>query len=145
MAIATTANQFSTNMERRARQVITGAEKQMQNTALAVSDVAINTTPFLTGKARFNWLAVIGSPTYTDNETPTLYNKSANTNASKNRNAPIIKSWRITKGPIQITNGVPYIVYLENGSSKQAPSGMTRHAIQAGSIVSGFNVFLTDD
>ena len=50
-------------------------------------------------------------------------------------NQATIGRYRLGQGTIFITNSVPYIVFLEEGSSDQAPRGMTRFAIQAANNV----------
>lgn len=68
-------------------------------------------TPVDTGRARANWNLSVSKP-----------------DLSVNKNATSIKSAHLNKGDgkqdIWITNNLPYIKVLENGSSKQAPKGM---------------------
>ena len=81
-------------------------------------------TPVDTGRARGNWQINTGGPAA----------GFAKTN-SKTGRAPLRKGTsEINNAPAHsayyIVNNVPYVPYLENGSSKQAPLGMVALTVQ---------------
>ena len=83
-------------------------------------------TPVDTGRARANWVVSIGVR-------PTLISRDAGDPSGR---TTIEKGTRILLGyqgaitTAWLTNGLPYILPLENGSSKQAPGGMVRLTVQ---------------
>jgi hypothetical protein len=89
-------------------------------------------TPVDTGWARANWLPSIGAPLGPGDtsgirpETP----NSASTTDQDSGLAKVATTYQTEKGPVHITNNVPYIVFLNEGSSKQAPSGFVQRAIR---------------
>lgn len=136
MAVSKTASQFQSRMKMRGQEVITGVERKVIAAALAANDVLATITPVDTGKARANWLGSIGTPTYSNDLPPVYGSGEASTALVQSRNKAIFYSWRVGMGSLYLSNGVPYIVQLEKGSSKQAPLGMTRQAINAAKLVS---------
>lgn len=83
-------------------------------------------TPVDTGRARANWVVSIGART-------TLISRDA---ADPTGRTTIEKGTRLLLGyqssitVAWISNGLPYILPLEYGSSKQAPAGMVRLTVQ---------------
>lgn len=86
----------------------------------------VRTTPVDTGWARANWVPSIGVPVTEPIGTPEQLNEAA-------AQAGIVQvaQWRFIQGPAYISNNVPYIVFLNAGSSRQAPSGFVERAVQA--------------
>jgi hypothetical protein len=78
-------------------------------------------TPVDTGRARANWGVEIGASSTTYDITASDKSGSATLNKSLNG----VSAWDCT-GSIFFTNNVPYIGFLEYGSSKKAPQGMVR-------------------
>jgi hypothetical protein len=95
----------------------------------------IEATPIDTGWARSNWFVVFGA----DKEIN--YNPNISVETAKNLQTFYLYKmleWDRDKGEIYIVNNVPYIGRLNNGYSKQAPSGFVEKAIsQAIQTVSG--------
>ncbi len=96
-------------------------EVKWQNVVLKIAgdlwvDV-VNRTPVDTGRARANWNLTIGEPAQGWSE-----------GASGQPAMGDLARWDGTKS-IWIVNNVPYIEFLENGSSKQAPAGMLQVAV----------------
>lgn len=88
------------------RRAIVLTERVLENTY----HILVARTPVDTGKASSNWNVADGEPdtTVTDATSP-----------------PPFQPPSVTIGPVYYTtNSVPYIVFLEHGSSKQAPAGM---------------------
>ncbi len=82
-------------------------------------------TPVDTGWARANWVPRIGSPALQVTGTREAVSGSAQETGIAN----IAISYRASQGPVFITNNVPYIVLLNEGSSGQAPRGFVQNAI----------------
>ncbi len=85
-------------------------------------------TPVDTGRARASWNIVVGDSADTSVE-PLAKWDGFNDEAEADSIASA-KANRIRPALVYtISNNLPYIVALENGSSKQAPAGMLRLAI----------------
>jgi hypothetical protein len=96
-------NKFATSMDIELETVV-------RKLAFEVYKGVTQKTPVDTGRAKANWMLGYGSinSTITNNTTFTLVQPPKGSG----------------KRPIYITNNLPYISKLENGSSKQAPNGM---------------------
>lgn len=84
--------------------------------------------PVDTGRSRASWNIGIDAPVDTVIEpkgSEVLPPPSATGAMSTLGKADVLKS------QIYITNAVPYVKYLEGGSSQQAPAGMVRVAVEA--------------
>ncbi len=133
MATSRTFGQFARRLARRAREVENGTEKIVQSAALTGLQVAVFATPVRTGFARAGWFPSFGTPA--DDLPVGEPGEAAAAAQSIGRGTAIIPTWKITDPPIFLTNNVPYIVPLDNGSSAQAPAGMSQQAILAASEV----------
>ena len=100
-------------------------------------------TPVDTGRARGNWQVSIGSPIETVVETmdpsgQQVIEDGTRIIADWSMSSPSIVSGVLTAvqkdlgafPTVWISNNVPYILWLEDGSSKQAPAGMVGLTIQ---------------
>jgi hypothetical protein len=87
--------------------------------ALDVLVRVVKRTPVDTGRARANWQTTVGQMAdgEVDSTDPTG-------GESIGKGATEIESWDPSKAAVFLTNNVPYIGYLESGSSQQAPAGM---------------------
>lgn len=103
-----------------------GVEKAVRRAAIAADSTVVQATPVDTGRARANWFVSIGNPVFTATDAVDPSGAGA---ISSGR--AIASTWKLGQGPIFISNSVPYIVPLDQGSSRQAPFGMTSLAIQA--------------
>jgi hypothetical protein len=86
----------------------------------------IEATPIDTGWARSNWFVVFGEGK------DISYNPNISIATAKNLQTFYLYKmleWDRDKGEIYIVNNVPYISYLNEGSSDQAPSGFVQKAI----------------
>lgn len=91
-------------------------------------------TPVDTGWARANWIPVIGTPSRASTPRPTdegaARGQAAQVAAqSQSAVAGIAASYRLNQGKVTIANNVPYIVRLNEGSSRQAPAGFVQAAV----------------
>lgn len=78
----------------------------------------IEDTPLDTGWARANWIPSVGSPV----ESPAGFPGEVQTSFQQGGIAEI-EGYRLSDGPIYVSNNAPYIESLNAGSSSQAPAG----------------------
>lgn len=90
-------------------------------------------TPVRTGRARGNWQSSTGSPA------SGALGESCNApvgTAPVLRALEVVRGWQTGAGAVYLANNLPYIERLENGWSRQAPSGMVALTIaEFGGIV----------
>ena len=104
----------------------------VRKAALAADQVAVTSTPVDTGRARANWVVSFRVPSRAQPVKPNKEGKITNPEGrALAQGRSTIERWRPGSGTIWISNNVPYIVELDNGSSRQAPNGMSAAAIQA--------------
>jgi len=84
-------------------------------------------TPVATGWARANWIANVATP-----RTDTVGSPENTTAAEAEQAASTgsVLAYKLASGPVYISNNVPYIIRLNEGSSKQAAPGFVQAAIQ---------------
>lgn len=108
-------------------------EKQVKAVTLDAVANLVETTPRRTGWARSNWLPSIGQPADVDGTAPSE-DRAAASAASRaalgqQGIAQIVTTYKLSMGKIYVTNNVPYIAQLNEGSSTQAPAGFVQAAI----------------
>ena len=129
--MATGFKDFSRRMFIRGKEVEKNAGRAVRVAALAVDQGVVLATPVDTGRARSNWIVSLGFPILS-NVDPTTEGGDAAAQKALSQGAAIISAYRPGLGPVYITNGVPYILALEHGSSRQAPAGMLAQGIASG-------------
>jgi hypothetical protein len=89
-------------------------------------------TPVDVGWARANWVPSIGSPVSKNlRDVPsTSANAAAAQAEQRSAVARIATGYRLDQGKVFISNNVPYILRLNDGSSNQAPAGFVQNAIR---------------
>lgn len=87
-------------------------------------------TPIDTGWARSNWVPRIGRPFAELAGSYPGTGGSLNFGPQNGGLASVAGSYQAAFGPVFITNNVPYIVLLNEGSSRQAPKGFIRQALE---------------
>lgn len=127
MGRSTSFGEFSRRMAIRAQQVATGTERTIRQAAIAADTAIVTATPVDTGRAKGNWLASVGQTPVVE----TTEDTDPGGQMTLNQNQRTIEGWRLGQGAIFIANGLPYIQELENGSSQQAPNGMTQSGLDA--------------
>ena len=108
--------------------------------ALAIDQVTVLATPVDTGRARANWIVTVRGPSTgsgvqpsTNGERGSEARGAANAQRSLNAGSTVISQYDDEKhAGIFITNNLPYIEFLEEGSSAQAPEGMLKQGLNAG-------------
>jgi len=87
-------------------------------------------TPVDTGWARANWIPNIGSPVGQPAGSRQQAEGGSVPGDSAAGAAKVATSYTVSQGAVHITNNVPYILELNEGSSKQAPKGFVQSAIR---------------
>ena len=130
------ASTFSARLKKLTALIDKSVEREVRAAGMAAAMEVISRTPIKTGRARSNWIASrFGA-------IPTIVIEGANTkNVETNRSvatvtalrncAGTIKSWTTVMGSLLISNCVPYIFDLDDGTSGQARQGMTLFGIMA--------------
>lgn len=98
-------------------------EQGLRKAVLAIDNALVSTTPVDTGRARSNWLANLDSPSL---DTTKATVPSA-------RTATTVQRFKLGRNTaIHLTNNLPYIKSLDEGTSQQQPAGFVKRAIFAG-------------
>ena len=126
MATSRTPKEFGRRMRIQAAGLAKGVEQLIRGTFLVVDQVAVIETPIDTGLARANWIASTTVPAEGENP-PDITGGQALQQAQS-----VVGTYRLEFGPIMVTNNVSYIIFLDQGSSRQSPKGMTAAALNAG-------------
>lgn len=126
MARSNSLGQFARRMTLASQSIGKNTEKAVKRAAVAADQALVGATPVDTGRAKGNWNAAIGAvdDEVTDNTDP-------GGEATTSENQRTIESWRLGQQAIFLSNSLPYILPLENGSSDHAPNGMTHAGIAA--------------
>lgn len=105
----------------------------VQKITLSVNGVLVKTTPRDTSWARNNWIPEIGHAySGTAGTREAAEQGSIDTGSREAGVVKVLTIYSINNGPIYITNNVPYIGDLNDGSSKQAPAGFVQLSIAKG-------------
>lgn len=140
--------QFARRIELRADSIVENVDRLVRQVALAVDQAVVFETPVDTGRARSNWLVSLVEPR--QDEIPPYApgrrlgkGESANAAAALAQGAAVI-GMRRPGQDIVISNNVPYIGRLNEGSSAQAPANFVEAAVQSGaSVVRGTRVVVS--
>lgn len=89
-------------------------------------DPAKGGTPIDTEHARSNWVPSIGTP-----YTGISGSRKSVSYAAQSAGVAAVQRYRIEQGSLFLANNVPYLAYLDQGSSQQAPAGFVEKAINA--------------
>jgi hypothetical protein len=118
-----------------------GVTKLAQDVAKGIGATVVDTTKVDTGLARSNWRATISAPA---SGTIPAYapgiklgiGEGANASAAKAQQKQAIERFDAAKHTsIFITNNVPYIGALNNGSQVHAPGNMVQLGLQTGRAI----------
>jgi hypothetical protein len=104
--------------------IITGVGNAAKKLALNIHGELVDKTPVDTGWARSNWIPQVGRPFEKTVGDPENLSDRAEAGVAE------VSNWKISDGPIHITNNVPYIRKLNGGSSAQVPAGFVNKAVQ---------------
>lgn len=93
--------------------------RETQNIASRIFDGVVRRSPVDTGSFRASWTVSVGSPNY-------RYERGGATGSPMPAPSyPGIVGFKLGES-VYVTNAAPYALRLENGWSKQAPSGVLR-------------------
>ncbi|MCH7524013.1 MAG: hypothetical protein IIC74_03120 [Bacteroidetes bacterium] len=98
----------------------------IKNLTIKVTDELASETPKLTTWAASNWIPSVGSPH--DVVVGSKIAVGAAIDAQNNGKTIFAKTYKLPQLAF-VTNNVPYIIPLNEGSSTQAPSGFVQNAI----------------
>ena len=106
------------------------AERTIKKITLDVTANLIESTPVDTGWARANWI-----PSVTKSIQDTAGTREQAESGSVNKGPQLsgqaeVLGYKLRQGRVFVTNNVPYILRLNDGSSTQAPSGFVEAAVQ---------------
>ena len=119
---------FDYQLSRLAKDLDIELEVVVRKTALLAYNSVTKKTPVDTGRARANWNVGVGSADESMETKGFGKPTGKNVNSRVPPSSPKARPARLKKGDgkqsIWITNSLPYMTVLENGSSQQAPKGM---------------------
>lgn len=125
--------QFAASMQATAKKIVVNVDAGWRLTALAIDAAVVTSTPVDTGRARSNWRV----STEKQSDVFDAYAKGKggktvgeNTSAALDQGKAAVDA--ATGNTIYISNNLPYIEPLNDGSSAQAPAGFVELAVQAG-------------
>lgn len=106
-------------------------ERLIVKITLDITANLIENTPVDTGWARANWVPTIGRPDVQNlsNIEPTAQLAAGQATKQQVSLGGVASSYKLRAGAIFISNNVPYITFLNQGTSKQQPSGFVQRAI----------------
>lgn len=117
--------------------------------ALAIDQAVVTSTPVDTGRARSNWQVRLGAPVteQRDPYTPGTGGATgaANAQAAIAQARAALVAYRGGGQEIYISNPLPYIGRLNEGSSAQAPANFVEAGVQAGIQAVGATNILRED
>jgi len=152
MATSRGLNRFSKRMDELSGRVEGMADQALRKAALVADQVAVTMTPVKTGRARANWIVSINSLQPADNDPKLSGSEGSASRGAANAQTAIDQAQNVLGVSLQfgggggrnkagrfvsnapvifLSNTLPYIEKLDNGSSAQATNGMTRAAIDA--------------
>lgn len=110
-------------------------ETIVSSLAINITAELIERTPVDTGWARANWVPQVGSPFLGNSQNYSREERLSDVGLQTGQQQTAIGglfAYKIGRGAVFISNNVPYIGFLNDGSSQQAPSGFVTLAIVAG-------------
>lgn len=122
-------------LERRAKALKQEASDAAVSTAVVMLTDLVNNTPVDTSRALSNWQIRLGSPVQNAIE-PYFYGIRGSTQEQSAANAlsvgKLVLQGKLPGQDIVISNVLPYIKRLNDGHSKQVPTGWVERAILLG-------------
>lgn len=128
--------QFSRRIAQIGNGVAVETDKTVRMAALAADQSVVMATPVDKGRARSNWIVALGAPSRDVIEpyAPGADGSTGGANATAalaQGSATIAGYSGLLHGSIAISNNLPYIGRLNQGSSAQAPAGFVEKAVQS--------------
>lgn len=113
---------FAADLNKLCKRAGDKAEMVVRKTALELQSGMIEMSPVKSGRFKSNWTCGVGAVNTDTSAAP-------GTDA-EGRTRTVLAGWKPGQ-TIFLTNSLPYARRLENGWSKQAPSGVVRLTVQA--------------
>lgn len=128
-----TAEAFAAKLKLEKKLVETVVIEKQGIIAGAVFEQLVEVTPVLTGKARNNWNPSIGERDASEHPTAGVSRTGASMTSGERGKIELVKQ-QLRRKPlgqiVYLTNGLVYVVFLDEGSSKKAPAGIRLVAVQ---------------
>ncbi len=107
------------------------AERAIVKITLDVTANLVETTPVDTGWARANWVPAIGRPFEVDlRDVPPTSQNAASARSTQQSAMTSMVGYKLRRGRVFVSNNVPYVPRLNDGSSKKEPAGFVQRAIR---------------
>lgn len=132
-------SQLPAIMKKRESEFLRGVNRVSRDAAMAAGVTAVSATRADTGLARSNWGATISVPS-TAIRLPYApgaklgVGEQGNRRGAEAQHRAVIAGWNALRGPMFITNNIPYIGFLNFGGRNVAPGNMLALARQAWSL-----------
>lgn len=110
-------------------------ENVVKAVTLGITDELIETTPVDVGWARANWVPSIGAPAPGSPIARSTQEREAaapGAQASQAAGIASVAGYKLNRGAVFISNNVPYLKELNEGSSQQAPANFIEASIDRG-------------
>ena len=124
-------NDFAAKLKRLSESIEPNVDKLMKDVAMAVDEEIVRSTPVDTGRARANWQLTLNEPAqgvlYPQPQKPPTPESGAERSLAEARD--VLAEYR-TGDTVYITNRLPYISRLNEGSSKQAPALFVERGVE---------------
>lgn len=117
---------FTLDLSRAVEKTKGKTDLMVKKVMLELFSNVISKSPVLTGRFRANWQVGYGSPNVVVTDDIDQRQVGDKTGPTIDRMDKEIKTSSIGGQSIFLTNSLPYSIKLENGHSKQSPSGMVR-------------------
>lgn len=130
-----TPEQFASRMRELGSRIVKNVDDGFRATALAIDQTVVLATPVDTGRARSNWRV---SAEKNSGVFEAFAEGKAGSTAGENTQQALDDGAAVIDGlppdthTLYISNNLPYIQPLNDGSSAQAPAGFVEQAVQAG-------------
>jgi len=132
-----TPERFQRRMATLGANATRNADRTVRKVVMAVDQTVVMATPVDKGRARGNWIAALDAAVTEPTETLSPSGAEAIAQA-----AGVAAAYDgDLHAEVHITNNLPYIEPLNDGTSRQAPAGFVQRAVRAGaSAVRGAKV-----
>lgn len=111
--------------------MVQGISRKVGESAFAAFSAIVIASPVLTGHFRNNWQVSLN-----ERKTSILEGTDKSGQNTIRKNQPVFANYKMGRGEsaskIIFSNNVPYAIRLNEGHSKQAPSGFVQRALRAG-------------
>jgi hypothetical protein len=136
---ATNLPEFVAGLQRFAAELKPVVKHAAEETAIALHDRIVELTPYDSGAAKASWNMSLDNP---DEAVAAGQFTEAEAEAMAKQTQAVLASYDPDVNVIVVSNSLPYIEDLEEGSSDQAPGGMTGLALAEAEVEAVFRGLL---